>query len=155
MENDNNSVYLGDVLIYFNMAGILIVIIYSIFERRRLVRMEIDLDKEEVTPSDYGVIVRNVGLETTQEELKRTIEQKYTMFKTNVVYINYCYNIDDMVECNKKMADLLREKSLFKIHYRREMKARGITREQLKTDPTLIKPPTIRTGIFKSKTLNV
>lgn len=62
-----NSKKLGDILIGFNIAGIVIVIISSIFVRRRMVKMQIELDKDKVTPSDYGMLVRNIPLTMTKE----------------------------------------------------------------------------------------
>ena len=65
-----NSRTLGDVLIGFNIAGIGIVMIASIFVRRMLTGMQIELDKDETTPSDFGIVVRNIPLDMTKEDLK-------------------------------------------------------------------------------------
>lgn len=59
----------GDAFIYLNMAGVLIVLLYSIGLRRALVRMHHYSDRDKVTPSDYGLLVKNVPASMTKEQL--------------------------------------------------------------------------------------
>jgi len=54
-------------VIYFNIAGIVISIVYSIIMMRNMIKLHGDLDKEKVTPSDYAVVVRNIPLDMSPE----------------------------------------------------------------------------------------
>jgi hypothetical protein len=63
----NNDLYLGDIMIYFNIGGIIISIIYSVIMMRNMIRLHVNLDKEKVTPSDYAVVVRNIPIDMSPE----------------------------------------------------------------------------------------
>lgn len=49
-------------------------------------------------------MVKNVPLNMSKEELAKKIEEKYFYQNLKVVYVNYCFNIEEMVELNKKIA---------------------------------------------------
>lgn len=66
--SDNTEIMI-DVVVYFNMAGILYLLLHSIFLRRSLVRMHCELDRKEVSPSDYAVLVRGIPREMTKKTL--------------------------------------------------------------------------------------
>jgi hypothetical protein len=57
------------------------------------------VDARICTPSDYGVMAKNIPLNMTREELKDYIEAKYREMhvEMNVVYVNYCYDISDLM----------------------------------------------------------
>jgi hypothetical protein len=61
---DMNESYASDIFIACNMAGILYILLHSIFQRSKLVKMEEDLDKDKDSPSDYALLIRNVGQES-------------------------------------------------------------------------------------------
>jgi hypothetical protein len=61
---DINESYASDVFIACNMAGILYILLHSIFQRSKLVKMQEDLDKDKDSPSDYALLIRNVGQES-------------------------------------------------------------------------------------------
>lgn len=74
IKSDNSQQYLGNILVGFNMAGIFCLILYSIRIRKLLLEMQIDLDVNKDTPSDYALLVRNIPLKMTQDELKEKFE---------------------------------------------------------------------------------
>jgi hypothetical protein len=51
-------------------------------------------------------VVRNIPLDMAKEELQRKIEEHFANAGTKVVYVNYCYNISQIVEWNKKISEL-------------------------------------------------
>jgi len=89
-----------DVVVYFNMAGIVYLLIHSIILRRSLVAMNLYIDRNEVSPSDFALLVRNIPLTTTKEDLIKQLEARYNHVKLKVQYVNLCYNIDQMVKLN-------------------------------------------------------
>ena len=82
------------------------MLIHSIFLRRLLVGMSIDLDKKEVSPSDFAVVVRNLPKNMSKESLKAIITQRFAKQNVEVVYVNLCYNIREMVRYDKIIKDL-------------------------------------------------
>jgi len=61
---DINESYASDIFIACNMAGILYILLHSIFQRSKLVKMQEDLDKDKDSPSDYALLIRNVEKES-------------------------------------------------------------------------------------------
>ena len=72
-----------------------------------------------------------------------------------VAYINYCYNIEKMIECNNKLRDLNRKKGIIKLHMKKYMKQNNLTKEQVTANPSLVPPAVIRKGAFKKEELNL
>jgi hypothetical protein len=64
--------------------------------------MNLTLDKKKITPSDYGIIVRNIPKDWTKKDLKEEIEKHFFQSEDKVVYINYCYKIDDIFKWYEK-----------------------------------------------------
>jgi len=62
IKSDDSQTYLANLLIFFNMIGIFFLIVYSIRIRKMMLEMQIDLDQEKNTPSDYALLVRNIPL---------------------------------------------------------------------------------------------
>ena len=49
-------------MVGFNMAGIFCVVVYSVFLKKKMFEMQNQLDKDNCTPSDYALLVRNIPL---------------------------------------------------------------------------------------------
>jgi hypothetical protein len=77
-EGEDNGMYMADALMYINMAGVVILFIHTIFLRRNLVRMSVAMDQDQVSPSDFALIVRGVPLDMTKERLKEVVEAKFS-----------------------------------------------------------------------------
>jgi hypothetical protein len=56
----SNTEAMGDALMYLNMIGIVYLLIHTICMRKSLVKMALELDNKEVTPSDFALLVRNI-----------------------------------------------------------------------------------------------
>jgi len=69
IKSDKKQSYLANILIGFNMAGIFSLILYSIRIRKMMLEMQIDLDVNKDTPSDYALLVRNIPITMKKEEL--------------------------------------------------------------------------------------
>ena len=52
----------------------------------------------------------------SKDELKLRIEEENSSFKVKVAYINYIYNIEDLVEWNKEEIVLRTYKSLYNVN---------------------------------------
>lgn len=55
-----NWFVLGDVSVYLNCAAIGYLLFHSIYLRRMLIKMNDEIDEEEVTASDFAVLARGL-----------------------------------------------------------------------------------------------
>jgi hypothetical protein len=58
--NDSNLLVFADIVMYLNSAGIIYILIHSIYQRRMLVSLNIELDKDHTSPSDFAILARNL-----------------------------------------------------------------------------------------------
>jgi hypothetical protein len=58
------------IIQYLNVAGIGLLLIFSIYMRRLIIKVNFKLDEEHITPSDFTIIVRDLPLKLTRQELK-------------------------------------------------------------------------------------
>jgi len=54
------------------------MLLHSIYLRKFLVGMNFQLDKDEVSPSDFALIVRGLKPDCTKEKLKEEFESKFS-----------------------------------------------------------------------------
>lgn len=73
--------------------------------------------------------MRNLPKDVSKEKLKEQVELKFPDCK--VAYVNLCYDITQMVELNKTVQDLSKERGAFKLHLKKEMKLRGLKKSQI------------------------
>jgi hypothetical protein len=103
-----------DALMSVNIIGVVFITIYSVYVRRKLQKMASVLDKNEVSPSDYALLVRHIPLEWSKEKLEGVLEEHFKLYGLNVNYVNFCFDITEMVKLNKKMGELIKLKNLVK-----------------------------------------
>ncbi len=103
-----------DAIMGINIVGVVFITFYSVYVRRKLQDMAEILDENEVSPSDYGLLVRDIPNDWTKEKLEGVIEDHFKLYGLNVNYVNYCFNVTEMVKLNKKMGELIKLKNLVK-----------------------------------------
>jgi hypothetical protein len=103
-----------DALMSVNIIGVVFITIYSVYVRRKLQKMASVLDENEVSPSDYALLVRHIPLEWSKEKLEGVLEEHFKLYGLNVNYVNFCFDITEMVKLNKKMGELIKLKNLVK-----------------------------------------
>jgi hypothetical protein len=86
-----SNLFRADLIVYLNIVGVVYVLFHSIYLRRLLVSMSIELDQGEISPSDFAILVRNLPKDVTKERIKEQIESQFP--DTKVAYINFCYDI--------------------------------------------------------------
>ena len=87
--------------------------------------------------------------------MKQRFESHFSKYNLKVSYINYCYDIEKMIQCDKKLKELSRKKGMYKLHLKKYMKENNITKEQVAANPRLVPPPTVRVGFCKKEVLNL
>jgi DNA polymerase sigma len=80
--------------------------------------------------------VRHVPLDWSKEKLEGVLEDHFKLYGLNVNYVNFCFDITEMVKLNKKMGELIKLKNLVKQHLKKGMKEKGINKRQLIQDPS-------------------
>lgn len=75
---------------------IIFMYIYVIILRCWIQRLEKKIDEENITPSDFAVMVTGLPV-CKSEEFKEHLEKK-TLDGIEVQYINFAYKIDDYVK---------------------------------------------------------
>lgn len=124
--NPENAITQADFLMYFNMLGIIILLIHSICLRKQLVKMAHSLDERQVSPSDFALLVRNIPKDMTKEKLKELVESRFSTGTVKVAYINLCYDIQDMVKLNGIITELVKQKGFYKLQVKKQMKEQGL-----------------------------
>lgn len=89
---------------YLNCVVIIYLLIHSIYLRRMIVKMNLDLDKGAVTASDFTIIARNLPTTISIEVLKKKFEKHFSPLGIKVVYVNYTYKLDKFVKCTQQLA---------------------------------------------------
>lgn len=95
---------------YLNLLGILITFIASVIIRRYLNKYYIKLDETLISNSDYAVYGIDLPKECPKEVLKEKIEAK---FGVKVVYVNYCYAVDEFLKEVSHLKELFRLKGIY------------------------------------------
>jgi hypothetical protein len=111
---------------YFNMFGVVYLLLHSIWLRKNLVALHLDLDRKEVSPSDFAILVRNIGLNTTKQSLQEAFEKRFQHLKLTVSYVNLCYNIEEMVSLQSQIKKLVKQKGFYKLSVKKQMKTNGL-----------------------------
>ena len=60
-----------------NIAGIAVLLFFTIFLRRNLKKMNREIDDKILSPSDYALMIHNIPLNMTEIQLKEYIEQEF------------------------------------------------------------------------------
>jgi hypothetical protein len=66
----NSNLFRADIVVYLNIIGVLYMLFHSVYLRRLLVGMSIELDRKEISPSDYAILIRNLPKDVSKEKLK-------------------------------------------------------------------------------------
>ena len=79
----------------FHHGGMFFALIYFVFMRRQLLKIEDSIDETLITPSDYAVMVTNLPKDVEADEVKKYL--KDTVPELEIEYVNYAYKIDKIV----------------------------------------------------------
>lgn len=59
--------------------------------------MEADIDEKNLTPKDFGIYVANLPVDKREKEVSEWFSKLFND-KIQVVYVNYAYEIGDIIE---------------------------------------------------------
>lgn len=63
----SSNLFRADVIVFFNIIGMVYMLFHSIYLRRLLVGTSIELDKKEISPNDFAILVRGLPLDCTKD----------------------------------------------------------------------------------------
>jgi len=76
-KDSKSYLFRADVMAYLNILGIIYVLIHSICLRKMLNNMTTELDNADISPKDYGILVKKIPKTTTSDDLKKMIENEF------------------------------------------------------------------------------
>ena len=114
---DPDNYKLGGILAesILNLIFIFVILFGSIILRRIQNKITNDADETNLTPSDYWVMITNLPKDKTQEETKEYLEKVSPGIE--IVYINYCYKIKEIVDISRKLMNFQNMKSYISLFY--------------------------------------
>jgi len=126
-----------------NLLFICILIFSSIILRLVQNKMIKDIDERNLTPSDFGVMATNLPLNKSKEEVEQWIKSHFESFE--IVYINYCYDIKEIVKVIRKLTFLKQMEAYLNAYKKKKLKELGINeKEAIYRNKDLSPPPTKR-----------
>ena len=128
-----------------NVVAIFGMMIFAYKIRRQLIDLSIKLDANNITPSDYGVIVFGLPKEKTESDLKMALYERFKPYielhDFEIVYINYCFNIAEFIEDTANLSAMYKRRALIKVYKKRYMKKHNLIKEQVNEGDYPLPPP--------------
>ncbi|CAI2368266.1 unnamed protein product [Moneuplotes crassus] len=116
-----------EVHLALNFCFILILFIASIFLRVYQSKIISEIDEENITPSDFGLMVSNVPEDKRPDELKNWFKEKFP--DVDIAYVNYCYNIEKLVKITRKIEALEAKKTTLEAYKDKILEDKGLTEQ--------------------------
>ena len=97
------------------------------------------IDEQNLTPSDFAVQATNLPVKKTQEEVKEWIKKFYA--EIEIQYINYAYNIGDIVKAARRLSNLQQLKSYVQAYKAKKLRKEGIDEQEADAKEIDLHPP--------------
>ncbi|KAL4498325.1 hypothetical protein ABPG72_013131 [Tetrahymena utriculariae] len=110
--NDESAMAMQNIL---NLFTTILLIVLCLFYRNEQKQIDYDVDAEEITPSDYTIMIKGIPQDMTEQELK----EQLVSFRENdeenndplvVSDITYIYNVKHVKDINNKVHLLVKQK---------------------------------------------
>jgi hypothetical protein len=142
---DNYTTTGVTVMVVLNFIFIFCIIIGSIVLRKLQNKVINDIDEKNLTPSDFGVMATHLPLDKTPEEVKewiiKTFKDRGDDQDLEVVYVNYAYDIKEIVTTIRKLTRLQQIKAYLNAFKQRQLKKEGITEQEAEAREIDLAPP--------------
>lgn len=122
-----------------NLVMIIVIIIGSIVLRQIQNKLVGEIDEKNVTPADFGVMVTNLPLNKTQDEVKEWLKGFYT--DLDIVYVNYCYDIKEIVRIVRKLTRFQQMKSFLQSYKAKKLRQEGVNEAEAESREIDLHPP--------------
>ena len=121
---------------------IISIILGSMFLRHYQKKVANEIDESNITPSDYGLMVTGIPLNKTQQEVVEFFKGLYP--DLDVVYVNYCYDVKDIVREVRRLTDLQQKKAYLLSYKKKMLRRSGMTEDEANTNNIDLHPPSVR-----------
>jgi len=88
------------LLLGLSGLGMVIILIANILYWRYQYKVEVKIDENNITPSDFTLEVSNIARDITPEELLAYFRETYPMIE--FLKVNFCYKIWTIVKLVRK-----------------------------------------------------
>lgn len=95
--------------------------------------------KNNLTPSDFGVMVTNLPVNKNQDEVKAWFSEFFPQME--IVYVNFCYNITRIVRVVRKLTNLQQIKSYLLAYKSKRLREEGLTEQEAEAREVDLHPP--------------
>ena len=125
------------------------IIFGSIFLRHYQKKVTNQIDESNITPSDYGLMVTGIPLNKTQLE----VIEYFKGFRPDleVIYVNYCYDVKDIVREVRKLTDLQQKKAYLLSYKKKILKRSGMTEDDANKNDIDLHPPPVKHCCSRAK----
>lgn len=137
-----SSRYKDDKLIaeaYINFGVIIIVLIMGTLLRRRQLLIIKDIDEKNITPSDFTVFVMGLPLDKEKKEVAEWFSKVDPTY--NLITINYCYDIRDIVKKGREFDKYNKMKNYIEFYRKKKCRELKMTYEEAKQKGVDVDPP--------------
>ncbi|CAI2378511.1 unnamed protein product [Moneuplotes crassus] len=127
-EPDNYIEWRVQVQAILNFLFIFVIGIASIFLRKSQNTIIREVDEQNITPSDFGIMISNIPKDKRPDELRKWLEAKVPGIE--IVYVNYCYDITELVEVTRKHTSMVQIKAYLEAYKKRRLEEEGNINEE-------------------------
>jgi hypothetical protein len=136
---DNNKELITQA--YLNFGVIVIILILTNVLRRRQLILEKKIDEQNLTPPDFTVYVINLPLNKSKQETIAWFKEYDP--ELDIVKLNYCYNIKDIVAKLRELEKWQKMKNYVEFFREKKCKELGLTEEKARAQGHDIDPPRV------------
>ncbi|CAI2378713.1 unnamed protein product [Moneuplotes crassus] len=127
-ESDNYTEWRVQIQVILNFLFIFVISIASIFLRESQNTIIREVDEQNITPSDFGVMISNIPKDKRPDELRKWLEAKVP--EIEIMYVNYCYDITELVKVTRKLTSMLQVKAYLEAYKKRRLQEEGDISEE-------------------------
>ena len=98
-------------------------------------RLELDIDENTTTPSDYAVYLRNIPLNQDQKEVKQWCQNEWGQDGLEISHINMIYDVGDLVNAQRQLHSWRTKESLWQVqreNNRQDLIEKNVPEDQIK-----------------------
>lgn len=125
-----------------NVIMIITIIIGSMILRHFQRKVADDIDEGNITPSDYGLMVTGIPLNKTQADVVQYFKGFFP--DIDIVYVNYCYNVKDIVKAIREMTKWQQKKAYLMAYKKKILRKGNMTEEDARKNGIDTHPPPMK-----------
>jgi len=126
-----------------NFIFIFVIILGSVLLRKLQNKVINEIDEKNLTPSDFCVMATGLPVNKTQDEVIAYLKE--ILPSIEVCYVNYCYDIKEIVTTARKLRNLNNVKSYILAYRKRKLKDLNKSEGEAAAEDIDLHPPPTKT----------